>query len=308
MEAKTVNFSVDPVWLTQFVRNLWSEGSYGLAMDTLDCLIGLPEDIKPGVIRGTYTLTKDFSWEEDDWSPNLEMCNFGQYPDPLKLWELAEKGAKLERDVERLQDMVVGLSKRLMQEGPGDGEFLADVERNMTASVPPEALERNEVETRTILDLPSGRVEKTVYGNLDDGYTTKVGFAAGLTGKDIARFRDQVPSVEEYVAKQLELDIRPLPSVDANYVSDNGYVTPDGRYYPCEWLEHMWLASKIEEVLHIPECQLVKMARSQLAPTAILAYLPSDGYEPSIEQIGTTVLWCLRHDVDLPDWTHVEES
>jgi hypothetical protein len=306
-EVKTVSFSVSPVWLTDHVRNLWAEGRYKLAMDTLDCLIGLPDEIKRGVIRGTWQLTEEHTWVEDDWDPKLDMCFAGQYPDPDKLYELAERGAHLERDVERLEDMCIGFIKRLMREGRGEGESLADLEWYLEMYFSDEAVSRNEVEKRVMYRAPSGDNIRLVYGNFEEGYVGRVGYAGDITGADLRNRMLGLPSVDEFVERQLELDDKPLPEPNTELASDNGYITPDGKLYPCLWMEHMWLADVIEEELGIEESQLVKVGRSQLSDV-LGVYDPGDDFVPTGKQSQSVVIWMGLHGMDPTDWTERYED
>ena len=82
----SAHFKAEDRFITQFPRDLWSEGEYRKAMDLLEsCNVNFQQAY--AIIRGElkfveFENTQTFTLEPDDWKPNLSTCHFGQYPDP----------------------------------------------------------------------------------------------------------------------------------------------------------------------------------------------------------------------------------
>lgn len=95
--TKKLHFRINYEWLTEHIRNLWSEGRYSLALDTLEST-NLPIEIQYNVIRGKTKLINDPSdpseiagmTADDDWKIDISTCHHMRYPDPLDLPKLAE--------------------------------------------------------------------------------------------------------------------------------------------------------------------------------------------------------------------------
>jgi len=299
MKTRTLRFTVTGSFLTRHVRDLWTEGRYELALDMLDCLDGLTPAIRFGVIRGTWGLTDDSTAIPDDWKPDLSWCHLRQYPDPERLAGLAEQGVDLAVEVKRLQDLVCSLAVGYRRTRPI--RAVVEVLEDLLETLPDEVLERNGVSRRTFLDLPGRRVTGVVYGSNEEGWTRGSKQFPGWSPAG-------VPKVEDYIERQLDLDKLPCPDPEGVKTSDNGYITPDGAYYPCRWMEHNWLADRLKEEREIDEAKLIKVANSQINPEILGMYLPSDDFIPTPRQYETALAWCLAWHAEIPSWLREGEG
>lgn len=114
-------------------------------------------------------------------------------------------------------------------------------------------------------------------------------------------------NVDAYLKRERQLEALGLPEPADPKDSVNGYITPDGKYYPCEWMEHRWLAPIIVDELGVAEERLVKCAQSQLNPGLIGVDPPLDSRYPTDEQLLTVARWCIAHDVKMPSWARVSD-
>lgn len=93
MFSKTVHFTIDPQWTTDFIRERWSEGEFFWVFEFLDgCFVDSRSMQRDIIIGKSKFIPSDepgsFFLADDNWSPNLSNCHLLQYPDPMKYGEM----------------------------------------------------------------------------------------------------------------------------------------------------------------------------------------------------------------------------
>jgi hypothetical protein len=273
METEALYFTTDFNWLTDFIRSLWSEGSFRRALDVLNDL-GIPQHESFEIIRGNLKMIQDpdgvkgidGQTAKDNWKPNLALCDHSRYPDPDELYAIEK-----ERDIyakKYIDQCVTQLN-----------ELLKDM------SI---ALERG-----------VGK-DLSQYYDLINTFPDNAFEIAGIKKNDYFSMLDKIKSLyiqqeregkklEEYVDHQIELDSKELPEVDSEFKFLYGWLLPDGKFYPCDWLDHIWLASKLGKSEEEAENSgWIKFTQSGIWHVA------KD--KPTQRQIDAVFSWCNNHE------------
>lgn len=200
-KVETVHFTVEAEFINTHARRLWSEGEYRKAIDFLGTMRGITLDQINLIIIGKQKFeeigeTQTFRLVPDDWSPNLNMCHLGQYPDPANPSEMSAAEDKLAEL--RAEKQVNATITRMMNEAGDDRMAQLRV--------------RDYLNSRQM----------------------------GLTELEAADLIEKYQAAEEFNAK-LEEGGKPEPSA----VYENGIITPDGKFYRCEFSGHGLLAEKL---------------------------------------------------------------
>ena len=231
--VRTLHFSIDLEWLTGFIRQAWSEGRYQYAYDLLKSS-GCPAEYHDEIIRGNVRMVgvNEGTTESDRWRPDLSMCHRGTYPDPDEIAGIAEEGERYKYLYLELQRIEYFELCRMWEKAQTGGD-LHDLAFRLR-QIPWEFVETLEP------------LERTPW-NLAQQYNMVEAKATAFGGWQ------EIPSVEQYVAHQLELDERPAPDPDPTHTSPYGWLLPDGKLYPCEYWEHDWLVSALGKTVHEAE-------------------------------------------------------
>ena len=137
-----------------------------------------------------------------------------------------------------------------------------------------------------------------------------------LTGKDKKdkniKTTDNVPrkssgwskytstDVDVYLAHEKELETMPAPKPDRTFKSGDGWITPDGKFYPCRYMEHIWAAHKIAG---LEEKDAEKRGWIKLSDNIAMGKkVYEGGKKPTQKQRDTLFDWCNAQKVDYPDW------
>jgi len=242
MKATTeyLYFRVDFDGLTRQLRNFWAEGSYKKAIDYgLAC--GLNKEHVEEVIRGKMKMIQDPKGkdgvdgmlEDDNWVPNLSLCQHGKYPDPDDLYKMATESLENNDFIEKVQ-----LSD------------LQDIGDEIRA-----AYERWDMEGARKLWGIVDNFPEDIRKQVDIPYARRIAFdqeevedvMSGNKARREIMERAGIPSIETYINKQIEREDRPTPEPTTNLDWDNGWLLPNGKFYPCEggMMEHIWLADRL---------------------------------------------------------------
>lgn len=235
-----VYFKINFEGLTQRIREYWAEGSYSLALSIM-VESGIPIGDAHNIIRGKLKMVQDPNGVEgvsgilvdDDWQPNLGICYMGKYPDPEDYqWfrliyrygteGLVELHSLAEWAVNTMNNSIYSLDKiRILQE---------------VKKVPEEIFE--------YFDLPDPRTIHTSELYKPELNLDSVDFSTHEAAKDI-RHLPGLPSVDQYIKRELELQKLPKPKPDKKFSQPTGAITPDGKFYSCGWMEHSWLTDAV---------------------------------------------------------------
>lgn len=123
--------------------------------------------------------------------------------------------------------------------------------------------------------------------------------------------RDLKGNVDGAIALQMAMDRWPIPDADPSMKPKAGWLSPDGRFYPCIYMGHGWLAFKLVEgsddlrrraTGKDPERFLetegwVKLAHTSDEVAMVFCVFGSHLSKP---QAAKVVKWCEIHNASLP--------
>lgn len=123
--------------------------------------------------------------------------------------------------------------------------------------------------------------------------------------------RELKGNVDGAIALQIAMDTWPIPDADPSMNSKAGWLAPDGRFYPCIYMGHGWLAFKLVEgsddmrsraAGKDPERFLetagwVKLAHTDDEVAMVFCVFGSHLSKP---QAAKVVKWCEIHKASLP--------
>lgn len=203
-KTTTLHFSIDGGWLTNHIRNLWMEGSYGKAFRTLEA--GFPTmrfEIRCDIIAGRSRMqgVNEVVVVPDTWKPDTKRCAYGHYPEPLEIPALCETLLKDKAELQKLREAELWREKETYQED--DDEHVG---RSMIA--------RGEAQ----LHMANQIAQLTGVPTLDQFVNTQLD-------------RDKRAS-------------KGFPKADPTCASEHGgWILPNGKFFGCESaMEHVWLA------------------------------------------------------------------
>lgn len=307
---KTVHFSVDFQWLTDFIRDEWSAGQYTRAKQLLieDC--GLPPQVSYDVIRGKKKLAADPDDPDqgmvitDEWSPDLSKCLWwAGYPDPedFKFFSLIEEfGVKgltsykhqIERLTRQMQETSYYFDKmNILSEA-------VDIPKKVLNFFNQESLvkeiqafgrwklldyrdQNKNMDNRSINARDYLRDKRLNESNEDDSLKK-------LTGL----------SLDEHIEKLASFSEKPFPT----YKTKIGWVSPDGKIYPCGHQEHaraMWEWFGMSEV-GAENLGWIKITYSLFKPDDPLL-LRGENNKPTQSQINILSKWAEFWELDFED-------
>ncbi len=298
--TKTVHFTVCPRFLTNHVRDLWAEGSFDKSLKTLHSAFpSMPLEMKHDIIRGKRKLvavTGDpgaMNCVKDKWTPCLNRCSYGKYPDPEDIASLAECANRLlEEDHKNNVSYVMNLLISIKESE--DALEIADL-HHCVARMPKEAIAEAESIMRK-LSAPSPMPMERFggYGSLEE---MNMAFA----------FKQSIPTVEEVIERNRDRDARAekgKPKPDRKLTAKMGWVLPDGKFYACLTpMEHIWLASQFG----LTESQAEQSGWIKISVDFIGKTFIHKFSDPTQKQINTVFDWCEKHKKPLPDWAGGKE-
>jgi len=277
----TLHFSIDFKWLTDHVRQLWSEGRYQLALDTL-CDSGCPEGYHKAILRGTIKMAgiNEGYIEKDNWKPDLSICHRGTYPDPDRLPVIAQQGEEYR---EKYFDMLEMEYNSLVYEWgrTTNGPKLSDLAYTVCTTFPEEFIET--------LSEDQKRMWKLAHRE--------------ASSPTLLLDTSLIIGLDEFVERERKLDEAETPEPDDDYQSRHGWILPNGDFYPCEYWAHDWLADCLgRTVIEAEDRGWVRVGHSCIDGKARIARGKNfNGLHPQ-PQLDATWTWCQLHNVELPRW------
>jgi heat shock protein HspQ len=242
MRTEKLYFRVDFEGLTRQLRDFWAEGSYKHAIDYgKGC--GLTKELTEEVIRGKYKMVQDPDGRDgvdgmlakDDWTPNLNMCHHCKYPDPNELYEIAEQTFELKETVDYARVFNLwGIAEEISLAYKDSDMATARDLWNIVDTFPKEIREQVDIPySRALAEMTEEEYENAI--SIEKAKEKKM---AELVG---------IPSIGDYINQELEREKRPTPKPTKNLKWDNGWLLPNGNFYPCEGgtMEHIWLADRL---------------------------------------------------------------
>lgn len=284
LETHIVHFSIDGEWLTDFIRQGWSEGRYEWAFKALE-YSGCSQEYHYDILRGNLKMVgvNEMRLEKDDWKPDLASCHRGTYPDPTEIAKLAETAEEYKRlYFERLRMEYYAMKQRWDEEPISRGDFELYIR-----TFPEEFIET----------LPPADVDMWLISWDKKTDTNPIRNIAEKAEEAIAL---GVPSVDEFVEHQRALDEKEQPKPDRQYISNHGWILPNGDFYPCGYMEHIWLVGTFDKT----EQQAENEGWIKVGQSVALGWYIYRGREDkpiTQAQIDSVNAWCLER-CDVPSW------
>ena len=335
METRTVHFKINFPALTKIIRDEWCDWNLEWALEALKgATVGLEDnDVRLGILTGDYKMVADpdnpnfgMIEEDEDWKPQSDRCRFGIFVDPKTYSRGSEKilkagGKALQKNKGKILGVLTYVSKQIYQLDCQSmlREIYTDFDKEdwELCGIPYAINMYSNQYTGDIEYWIDFDLLKDFFNLEDIKSTCKIkpektfNPIPGLEQPELLVEDDSLGTyahsadVDGYIQKMLELDNKNLPKHDPDCKSKNGYITPDGRFYPCGYMEHSWLeieifnAPKYEAI--VTTYNLIKCYQSQLNKKVMgfdYGTMPSgERYNPTEEQEITLMLWCAKHNV-----------
>lgn len=332
MSAKrreALHFTVDPDGFTERVREFWTEGRTGFSLNLLVDGMGMTLDQALSVAMGQKKLASEdgtnFALVDDNTkiTPAIQVHNMVEL---LNRLDKLEQESKKLSEINRFRSIIyASSSSRVAKRGPWSGRKIVGtpvgwipphyvVDFLATHLGEPSTEEWNEFweefgdEIRDEMDEVGGTLL-----NLNPGESVAQARAAGVgpakPRKSEAEYdeelanqwsKDTCTNVDIYLAHQRQLERMPKPKPESSLKSEDGWIIPDGKFYPCRYMEHIWLADKIAGV---EEKDAEKRGWIKISNAIGMGlHIYKGDREPTQRQLNTLFDWCEKHKHPLPAW------
>lgn len=335
--TETLTFRIDPTWLTNILRTLWLEQSYGKAFKIVDSAFpDMTLQDKFYIITGrkklVYAKCPDaearsiFELEGDDWKPSgvfagMKVATFTDVLEQSQFLSDNREAFKLLEEISVLAHSAKGIRSKkpywtVVKGSPAGWISSSDVTELICRLFPPPTSEQwNEFwkkygeEVRDIkreseladvaVVAPETMAKKCkdsikARENLDEQLAAQWGPATAN-------------NIDVFLAHQRVLDKRSTPAPDPNCESEDGWILPDGKFYGCGYMEHIWLADRLgKEEKEAEKAGWIKISHG--VDGRLYIQRLDTAREPTQKQIDTMFTWCEKHKAKLPDWAGGHEQ
>jgi hypothetical protein len=317
---------ISAVWLTDRLRDLWTEGSYRMALRVLESQ-EIPLDIGMPIIQGTYCLVDGdepgmMVTQKDNWRPNPADCINEQYPDLGDLLQLLseDNNSHIAQQSAEIKTVYGKLSKAAINgDGYGIGTYLkelltfppevlvsvvgADNMDTLRRGLMPEELLSGVILTRWLTDREIECLKRTGDIALDGQQAYILELERKLeyyeneqTVPEVETLEPvlptQVEQVTAYISERQELERAPAPEATKNYAAGyyGGWISPDGKFYPCEhFMEHDIAIGKLTDNLLPDQARDLGWLRLSKTETGWVVFTPRKS--PNQRQINVLFDW-----------------
>lgn len=277
-ETQSVSMRIDADGLVDIARSLWVEGKYVQSYRLLsEGLMGIDDETVFAVIEGTRTLQSTSKGSmmvvPDSWSPIDHYGKGINYPKPsmrflldrLAEYEKFSKHFEIIKCLGPLAHSAQGLpaapingsgalSAGLVTHASPIGYVAHETVSLMLVRMMPRPTKeewsvfwkRFGAEIReTMKAHHEARREQREERKLERTQSKAVEITPENTS--FYAMRDLKGNVDGAIALQMAMDRWPIPDCDPSMKSKAGWLAPDGRFYPCIYMGHGWLAFKLVE-------------------------------------------------------------
>jgi len=242
-KSTSVCFSITGEFITEKARDFWAEGLFSKAFDVLECLIGSTREQHEAILFGKAKLTgvNEVAYVPDDWTPPKDYATVKQalqrgehYSELLEIKEvnakdLLQRAAKLDFDYDYASNSAeINILRRqaakLIGKQQADELFeqeLTDLEENKQAEEEHEA--KMWAKKPSTLDMIAHHAK--IRMELAGFDTSVMGDASTILNRGF--------------------DVKPKLCSDMS--SCSGWLLPDGKFYGCQYMEHIGLACQLLE-------------------------------------------------------------
>lgn len=239
--SRIVHFTVSAEFIHEHARRLWSEGEYKKAHSFLGTLTGITERQRCSVIMGRFKFqevgnSQTFIMTEDDWHPDLNMCHFGQYPDPADKQQMKDAEHVLLKDKVRkgyamklhvLLEKTEGIktAERRLREFALDHSFEEDV-LDADFALDWQTLEKDIAALLRVAGMSGYQFVRHASETYYEGDFAAIG--GSIAEQNVNAFMQGTRMNYAY-EKMSENGVRPEPGD----VYENGLIDKDGNFYRC---------------------------------------------------------------------------
>lgn len=256
MVTRTVHFTIQGEWLTEFSRsNFWEEHKFDYARELLGTLIGITPEQIDGILLGKYCLTGTSEGEgvvmKDDVS------NFKKTYDDMNL----VMRQKIKGDIQNEKDKMLSEEARMVFDYAEETEMSIDSRRDYNRCLELAILKRdnktkhdievhrenlinlgrNRLNNRIVLDRP---IEQEMVDSLDDmeWYFKKNPKSIGAKKENLILGLKQI---SEWSFEQIMNYVKLYDEGKLNELTDNCFISPQGLIFSVPNLGHMEYADPI---------------------------------------------------------------
>lgn len=321
MKTEKLHFTVDPDGITELVRSMWfGEHKCAKAMDIMMDGFGMNVEQALSVISGHKKLISDdgvnFGLADD--APVVATGTPATWEGLMarlaKLEEMADKFTQLEQFATIIHSANGVRSARGSMVWTSHAspvgyitpslaiEFLAQHIDEPTTEEYEEFWKENGLELREMNSVRPG--EDIPLDHIKDSTRD---LRIDKAGDDLADqwSKHTATDVDIALAHMRQLDKMPAPKATTSYESKDAWITPDGKFYPVRYMEHIWAADKIAGITE-KDAELrgwIKISDPIMMGQQVFIL---GGKSPTQKQIDTLFDWCEAHDFTFPDWAKTE--
>lgn len=311
MKSETINFVITGAFVTKHARELWGEGDGPGALRFLGHVMGLPEDAKHAILEGRKKLSGTTEgrgvYLEDD---NATTDKHGRKLLTMIQYMVNEK-AKLKKAEERANDTITAKSRDTVVLGSPWGKI--DVPRVLTKlghdGLNQLALESwdefkerfPEIVAKTMKKRQEEWDNSEISRRIDAMGERAFGLGAGIMATLDPRLQG--------AAQALFNPETGVPKPDKELAGINGWISPEGKLYSCNYMGHVNLAHRLDKTEAVLEKSWVKLqsCNDPMAPFERpgdhdFIHIPDRGVTQA--QLNTMNRWCTKHGRPMP--TNIE--
>ncbi len=310
----TAHFRISGESITEIARNLWIEGNYIKALSLLTEGVGLSEIQAAEVCTGKTKLVGDESCvniEPDDVTETRGML----------IPSVAQAFAKEMKKRRQAEDMNADYAEMALREtvlvgSPAGGRIIPRRKtKNNPSSLGPKRVP-------IVDDLDKLPVWRQIGGGVDTDIEPKPkntcldvkGMAS--SPEELIKAENEFKMIMNVVCPPEEVEYR---APDAAYAIDHesGWLSPDGRFYRCQYHEHRLLADALCGIMDyqkapdgqgqemLDEKGWVRLEGDGFIRKAAI----EEGKRPATDkQLGMIVDWCVNNKLELPYWMKPEKE
>ncbi len=232
--TQIVHFTVEGEFVMEKARALWTEGLPDKALKLIRCLQGITYEQALSVLEGRAKLTGDSN------------TGIGMEPDDTKMPTLAEILQAQREAHDDARDEVADLVEMAI------GEVVGIPSPGGLREVPRRKTERAGLAQRSRLRKPynweeilePGEKPVRIYRERDDVFPARK--VQVRKTKPAPAKKDALQDIADRWRILLD-DARPIPppSPEKTITSNTGWLSRDGKFYPCRWMEHVSMAIRL---------------------------------------------------------------
>ena len=253
-----VHFSISGDFITDQARSFWAESEYEKAFRILECAIGISKDQMDDIIQGRKKLTgvNDLDLVDDDWKPAAnvhypsrhEVLKKGESEEELQSYKEREAKEYIKRQVylEYELDFPTGASSDEARMCKQKAKQLIGVEEyeNLLEEYVAE-YEYTQNPKPAVSSFSAPKNEKPSMGDWfrEQEKAGMLDLSDPLTMTNVLAL-DPMFMLEKRMNMERRSIQGDVPEKESE-LFEKGWLLPNGDYYRCHFMEHVWLAGEL---------------------------------------------------------------